>query len=454
MKKALLFLIIILVVLCVGCGKNDTNPDGTKKVKKTYLNVAIWASADEREICEPVFKEFEKQNPDIQLFVEYVLSNQYKNKILTSLAGGSGPDVFLVYNGLFAAFQSKNVLYNLDGLIKEDKTFKLNDYLPTALNTFQKDGSTYGIPRDMLPLSMIFYNKKCFDDRNLPYPTDNMTIEDLVTLAQKVTDRKGAQTTTYGLYLTDPYCIQGMFGGDIVNDIQNPTKSGVKTPEYKKGLEYYYDLIYKYKTTPSKAEMESAGTDAISMLKSGNIAMEWSGVWLLNFLKRDKELDFGYVAGPHAKGYKPRWVSGGAAYCINANTKHVDDSWRLLKYLTSEEVQTKMADSDYLMPSNVKVLDKLYIKNPTDAYGNRAAMAKTADYVVTYPKTFLFDKLGDACSLEVDKYLLQKQDIDKTIKRMDYKITEIFAEDAAQKARREARAEKKRLKKLKKEHKL
>ena len=351
MKNKIILLILSLVfilVFAVGCN----NSGGEKKAKKTYLNVAVWASNEERAVLEPLFDKFEAENPDIQLFVDYILSNQYKNKILTSLAGGTGPDVFLVYCSLFSAFQEKNVLYPLEELIAKDPTFKKSDYLDSALNQFSKNGDLYCIPRDMLPLSFIAYNKKCFDEKGLPYPKDFMTYPELIDLAQKVGEKNEHQITRFGLYLVDPYEVILSYGGELVDNVENPTKGAVNDPRFVKGLQLYHDMIYKYRISPTKAEIDAIGQDTMSMLKSGNIAMFWSGTWTLRSCLENKEdLDFGYVQGPHQPGMEPRFLQGGAGYGINANTKHLDESWRMLKFITGYDVQFAMADCDYLFPS-------------------------------------------------------------------------------------------------------
>ncbi|MBQ0104816.1 MAG: sugar ABC transporter substrate-binding protein [Armatimonadetes bacterium] len=450
--KRISFLLVICILMClaVGCNK-DTNPDGTKKVKKTYLNVAVWASNEERAVMEPLFKKFEEEHPDTQLFVDYIISNQYKNKILTSLAGGTGPDVFLVYCSLFSAFQEKNVLYPLEELIVKDETFSKEDYLDSALNQFSRDGNLYCIPRDMLPISFIAYNKDCFDEKGLPYPKDFMTYPELIDLAQKVGVKKGNQISTFGLYLVDPMTVIKSYGGELVDNVEHPTKSAMTDEKFVKGVQLYHDMIYKYRISPTKAEIDAIGQDAMSMLKSKNIAMFWSGSWTLYMCKQEKEnLNFGYVAGPHQPGMEPRFYQGGAGYGINKNTKHVEESWRMLKFITGYDSQYAMAESDYLFPSRKDVIKTLYIDKPTDEYGSRVNMAKAAEYVLPYPKTYISDKIEAAGSRDFDNYFLDTQSLEKTIKNVDKKINAVFAEEREKQARRAARKAKREARKKKK----
>ncbi len=438
MKHKLILLVLsIILVLIFAIGCNDS---GEGKVKKTYLNVAVWASNEERAVLEPLFKKFDEENPDIQLFVDYILSNQYKNKILTSLAGGTGPDVFLVYCSLFAAFQEKNVLYPLEELIAKDPSFKKDDYLESALNQFSKNGDLYCIPRDMLPLSFIAYNKDCFDEKGLPYPTDFMTYPELIDLAQKVGNKNDHQITRFGLYLVDPETVILSYGGEMVDSVENPTKGAIDDPRIVKGLELYHDMIYKYRISPTKAEIDAIGQDAMSMLKSGNIAMFWSGVWTLrSCLENKDELNFGYVQGPHQPGVEPRFHQGGAGYGININTKHVEESWRMLKFITGYEAQYAMAECDYLFPSRKDVLKELYIEKPKDEYGNRMNMVKAAEYVIPTPKTYISDKIQAAYGRDFDNYFLDTQSLEKTVKNAQKKVNGVFEEEREKQARREAR---------------
>ena len=134
---------------------------------KTTLRVANWAGARELKLERRIAAAFEKRHPEIRVSVETIPSG-YKEKILTGIASGNPPDVFLLDATIIPAFLNQNVLVNLKPYVKKYKV-DLSAYFPNVLRIAERDSALFALPKDFTPMVMYF-NKRLFDAEGLSYP--------------------------------------------------------------------------------------------------------------------------------------------------------------------------------------------------------------------------------------------------------------------------------------------
>ncbi len=164
------------------------------------LNVAGWASANsEADIVRHELDLFSQANPCISVYYHPILGN-FQQKIQTEFASGDEPDVFYVSPDMIYNESKAGKLLDSTPYLSKDG-FNLGAEIPALLKTFQLNGKTYGLPKDWATLG-VFYNKGIFDAKKVPYPTNNMTYDDLRVLAEKVyTAGSTSATTTYGIMM-------------------------------------------------------------------------------------------------------------------------------------------------------------------------------------------------------------------------------------------------------------
>ncbi len=399
---------------------------GCSRDNRTTLRVALWSSGDELQINTKMMNEFKEKNPDINLKVSFIPSGNYRDKILTNLAGNAGPDVFLLGNGDFPAFCEGKVLRPIDDLAAKSKDFSLKDFHPKALAPFQRYGKTYAVPRDILPMSMLFYNKILFDKANVAYPTPKWTMDDLIAAATKLTVRDGDRTKIYGYYPTSKLVLNCAYGGNLVNSLENPTKSTVTDPRFKKGIELYYNMVYRDKIAPPDNDSRVLNGNPLDMFRSGKAAMMSGGVYLLTFFKDQRLVDLGYTLIPPVPGGKMTWTADSGAYCINARSKHPEAAWRFVKFITGEKAQEKMAKIDYLVPSRLALQKRMYIDSKDTKYGDRKIMIQSIDDVVQYPYTPKLGEVQTALGSEIDKFYLGQQDLDTTLSKAQKSMDKVL----------------------------
>ena len=236
-------------------------------------------------------------------------------------------------------YASNDQLLDLTSYIDKSKDIDLKNY-PEGLNKiYNLNGKQYAIPKDYDTIG-LWYNKTMFDKAGVAYPTENWTWDDLKAAAKKLTTKDHKQ---YGV-LAPLHGQEGYYnfvyqnGGTIVTADK---KSGYDDPKTIEAMKYYFDLS-KEGLSPkitNDAERQEA-------FQNGLTAMAFFGSWNLSgFAAND------YIAKNCDVTILPKSNNGGRASifnglgnCIAANTKHPEESWKWIEYLSNEAGQKKQAE--------------------------------------------------------------------------------------------------------------
>src|ERR1700733_14496471 len=129
---------------------------------ETKMLVSAWGDIQENRILIDLIDDFRKRRPSIKIYFERVPYFEYVQKLLSSVAGGAGPDVIFVEVNNFMDFYFAGILEPLNSYI-EASHVDLRAYYPQVLDRFTVEGSTYIIPRDTAPMCVVYYNRNAFD---------------------------------------------------------------------------------------------------------------------------------------------------------------------------------------------------------------------------------------------------------------------------------------------------
>jgi multiple sugar transport system substrate-binding protein len=383
-QKTLLFSIVsIFCFFCiVGCEKNlqEKLSDGV-----TLVKVAFWGSPEDIDIITECIKDWEVLNPTIKVRFEHTPYSSYVTRIMTSIAGNSAPDIICTEVNSFVDFQTNNVLHDLTPEIAADPTFNINDFFPEIIDRFSRGTSIYAIPRDIAPFACVFYNKDIFDASGVPYPTDDWNWEDMLTKAQALTKKDASgRVETWGFY---GWAWQNFIygnGANIVDDIKNPTMCTLNDPLAIEGLQFYADLINKYKVMPTPVALSNAGMGVDYMFASGRLAMFLSGIWETPSL-RNYDFNWDVVMFPKNQQGIRRFGTGGSGYAVLEKSKNKKEAWEVIKALTSVSAQIRLAQTGLAQPSRRDIAEGEYFAGDSRDPQNKKMLNKAIKYVVYEP---------------------------------------------------------------------
>jgi len=121
---------------------------GTKEEK---LTLNYWGLFENEEIMNNLISDFEKENPNIDVVYERQDIKQYREKLTTRIANGTGPDIFRFHNTWVT--QLSDTLLPLPSDVMSVSEFKKVFY-PVAQQDLVKSGAVLGVPLEIDTLAL------------------------------------------------------------------------------------------------------------------------------------------------------------------------------------------------------------------------------------------------------------------------------------------------------------
>jgi multiple sugar transport system substrate-binding protein len=245
--------IIGLWVAAVGCSKNGGEPAKSAEPAKTTEPAKAVEPAP-----EPVTLKLMRLGTSISKDeVEQMISKPVKQKypyitvefmepksLAELLAAGRPADVpeliFTDYSNLSSVIDLKYPA-DLNDTLKKQKAdlSKLEQSAVEGVQALDAKGQLFGLPI-YLDKYMLFYNKDIFDKFAMPYPTGDMTYEDLIALVKKLT-RTDNGVQYLGYRWADLYTVGYQLGLPVING--KTGKADLQTDGWKYALSFIKQLV-------------------------------------------------------------------------------------------------------------------------------------------------------------------------------------------------------------------
>lgn len=416
-------------------GSTDGSSDsgGESKDGVVELTFMGWeASPLETQAVKDGIAAFEKENPNIKVnYTPGLAGSEYNAKLLSSAAAGSLPDVMFVAAESYRAIVSKGALWDITDQF--DENYPLDDFIDSSRQIMEVDGHVYGISSCTVS-PIVYYNKDVFDAEGLEYPSADpencWTIDEFREIAKKLTSED-----IYGVYgletVADTLNAQLLSnGGTRYNE--DYTKSTMNSPENKEVFETIKAIRTEDGSAPDASTLDAVGMSAKQMLQTGKVAMLVDGSWSLQELAAS-DMNIGMAPLP---SYGKVLTTGQAhLHCISDTSKHKEEAWKFLQFLSGMDYQGALVKSGLWMPNRYSMYEDDAVaqwydeKVHGDSYKQMLTYFK--DAVVDPTALQLTSQARDIIAEETDMYFKQDQDIDLTLENMDTRIDEAI-QDALQ----------------------
>ena len=344
--------VLLAFALISGCG--NRNPG------VTTIRFTSWGNDVEEVNLRALIAEFEKRHPKIHVEIEITPWARMLDKLMISSAGGRPPDVTRISSEWFPPIAAKGLLEPLDKYVKRDK-YDLDDFYPESINGWGKwKGQLLEIPTD-IDIYAMYYNKDMFDKNHIPYPDETLDWNKYLEVAKMLSkDLNGdGQLDQWGTTL-DMWWQDYVYanGGEIVGP--DPKTGDVQCvidrPAAYEGIQFMADLTNKYHVAPNAEEAANLGTS--KLFTGGKIGMNISGSWAAELIYKKEITSFKYDVAPIPKGPKTRVsIICGAAYAILSRSKHKEEAWELVKFMTGKDYQRSAAMRSQIIPSRKSVAE-------------------------------------------------------------------------------------------------
>ena len=338
---------MLLGGVLAGCSGGDnsssTNENGDKPVE---ITLAGWGgNPSETRLLREALDAFENKHPNIKVKHE-VISDQYMDVMKTRLIGGEAPDVFYLDAFEAPALIETGVLEPLDQYVTDE--FNVNDFEKPLLEAFQKDGVTYGFPKDYSTLA-LFYNKKMFEEAGVDVPTTWDELEEV----SKVLTKDGVVGFGVAPELARMYYIAESLGGTVVKD----DRANFGSDEVVNALQRIIDQRNMDKTSAQPSDVGSNWGG--EMFGQERAAMVIEGNWVIPFLEDTfSNVEYGTAEIPTINGKKGT-MAYTVSYVMNAASEKKEASWKLIEFLTGTEGMKIWTSMGFALPTRVSVAEKL-----------------------------------------------------------------------------------------------
>ena len=335
----------------------------------------------EREFYQSFLDEFQEEHPEIQVDISFESWDDYHLKLPTLFAGGAVPDVVHQHIRIVQDYGHRGVLTDLAPFMERDGVTE-ESYLPAILNAFSDEGTVYALPKDS-GVRAMYYNKSMFDDAGLEYPKPDWTIDEFRALAQALTigeeGRRGndpdfdpdSRIQQWGFSWLDPVPTTSgestlpfllARGGQWYNE--DYTETLLTDEPVLEHLKMFQQMRCVEGSTPSAAEAEGQGNP----FRQGLTAMEIAHQ-SMDFFLREEAPDFEWGVNLLPAGPAGQFAAtGSSGWAIASESDNKDAAWELVKYLTSEPVQARIATVGRWSPAHPSAADALLPENPTEGY--------------------------------------------------------------------------------------
>jgi len=361
-----------LLVSAVACSPTPPDPDA--------LRVALWAGGHELEIEQQVVERYEALRPGTRVLLESA-PNGYEERLLTSIAAGRPPDVYLLDSPDIPTFVDRGLAVDL-APFRDALGFRADSLFPQVLDAFRRGESLFALPKDFTPM-VLYANRGTLaaagfdllaDARSNTGTPNGWTWNDFRRAARAVTrDTDGdGQPDVYGfdfprnLYQWVPFVWSA--GGDILAP-DGGTATGFMDGQPAVAAYAFLTGLAEDGLTPGAQFVQQGDPAREARFASGGQAFLLSGHWTLPVFRDLVDaggLDLAILPIPHHPSQPAAtsvlYASGWAVPPNAANLRRAID---LAGFLASPEAQRIRARSGLAIPSRIDVAAEMAAADPT-----------------------------------------------------------------------------------------
>ncbi len=369
-----MLLVVAILVNAAACGSGQSNsgdaqPTGQQASKSTEtvksgedinLRFTYWGSTYEKEVISTAIDKFSKSTG---IKVEgIIIPSEYETKLTTMIASNDAPDAGYLGPPTAYKWYNDGKLANIKELFQSDTESKEEDFIDGVI---ARNGDAIVGLMNNLESFALFYNKDAFKEAGIDNPptkpADAWTWEEFIEVAKKLTiDNQGRNALSSDF---DPKNIKqygfkmDLWSGTIESLLlRNGTQyypdkgdvTGINTPAFNQVLQNIADLINVHHVMPSPTTAKSMPAPAVA-LQSKRYAMVLDGQWVCNDFVKSEGLDYGVSVLP--KMSSTTAVYSGALGVVFSSSKHPQETWKLLKYITNPESSLELFRDGLWMPN-------------------------------------------------------------------------------------------------------
>jgi multiple sugar transport system substrate-binding protein len=342
----------LVVAACGGGGSSSsttsaassTPASSTAAASGPAQKLTLWVGWSDREldVFKKVVQEYDAAHPEVTIDLVGGIDD---DKITAALRSGDAPDAVSSFTSSnVGAYCSSGGWIDLAPYMKQDG-IDANIFPATAQYYTQYNGTRCALPI-LADAYGFYYNKDLLARAGAAGPPKTMT--ELTELAKKLTTRKedGSLDVVgfdpfFGFFQNTPTTYAPLFGAQWQD--ANGKSTLATDPQWSRMLTWQKDLIDFYGYDDLVKWQAGVGDEfsASNAFETGKLAMNLDGEWRVAFIQSEHpKLAYGTAPAPVDDTKSDLYGSGyinGTIIGIPKASKHQDQAWALVKYLTTDD---------------------------------------------------------------------------------------------------------------------
>lgn len=433
-RFASVFSSVILLSTLIACSSSEEPGAGTgnndKQKKAVTIQYTFWGDAATKATHERLVDNFNKKNTGVTVKAIHVPAfDQYLQKVQTTMASGTAPDVInFVHNDVYA-FASRDVLVDLTEWIKRDwDGAKLGENLSDLMEGMKYEGKQYALPRNAGGW-YTYYNKTLFDKAGIKYPDESWTWETLVAEGKKLSNNSAdANKRTWAIAFDARATAQHInymwqAGGDYFNE--DKTALLFDSPKTEQGLQFMHDLMYKDKIAPDPSI--TSIQKPVDLFSSGQLAMYQDSMGNIVRFTGAKDLNWGIAYLPEGPENRLGRI-GATGLAIPEGSKNKEAAWEFIKYVNGNEGQEILAEDGFSAPVREQLLQDESKFLPADKFpiDRNVAIKGYQEYGKLLPSHKNWTQIEAVAKKYLDLYFINSMSLDEATKKITEEATPLL----------------------------
>jgi multiple sugar transport system substrate-binding protein len=361
-----------------------------------------------------IIPAFESAHPDIKVQAVNIPYDQFHQKLLTAIAGGTAPDVARLDIIWVPEFGDMGALAPMDQVMSDFDTLK-NAVFPGPLSTNFVNGHYYGLPLDT-NTRVLVYNKDVFKAASIDNPP--ATIDDFLADCAKIKALGAnhwcfADGGTYA-WAVDPWIWS--FGGDMTDPAYTKSSGFLNGADTVAAYQFLKDAVDKGYIHPG---IKGGGVDTWGLLGKGQVAMILEGPWFPpSFKQQFPNVPYGMAPMPAGKGGSIS-VVGGEDIAIFQQSKNKEAAAEFVRFMLSLDTQLQMASVGQMPVLTAATQSENLSKQPDyfPVFLEQLKTAKARTPIAQWPK--MEQILTDAGTAILNGKVTPQQGLDDAVQKID-----------------------------------
>ncbi|MDP4099268.1 sugar ABC transporter substrate-binding protein [Paenibacillus sp. P96] len=410
--------VLLLSIMAVGCGGGGQS-GSNEETGNEEITLELWTIALQptfNDYFNALIADYESSHPNVRIEWKDYPYDAITDKLLTSIASGSSPDVVNLNTEFASQMGSKGAVVDMNEYLNDEQK---GAYFDGIFNSTVIDGKAYALPW-YTGTEVLFINTKLAKEAGLDPSNPPTTREELAEWGRQVKEKTGKAGYAQQL-VSKLFPIEGI---PILTE--DKTAAAFNTPEAVAMINNMKQLMDEGVILKEDADF----TKQIQYYSGEQTAFQLGGPTFINFIKTSApDVYKNTIAVPLPTGQGDLRLSNSMNLVVPSKSEHPEEAVQFAAFVTNAENQTAFSKEANTLPSTKASTQDPFFSATDDSLEAQAkvvsaqSLDKATDYMVGVPNA---KDVNSAIARGLQNILLNGQDVQQTLDAAEQEVNGIL----------------------------